>query len=245
MEELDVMEALSAQSGAQKTVKREGRIILPGYADSRLFQIYSGLAVDVLEWAGQEAPGRPGKAMVVASPSAGDGRTLTAVNLAIAASGLGAKVMLIDADLVSPIIGDLLDIPIQEGLAEAVIEKRDPLELKATISGTDVDLLGAGKIAGINPFSIIAGKDFLQFLQKVRDAYDLVVIDTAPLCDNAYVLSLIKATREVLGVVRADGTKRLLVSQFIESVRNAEGELAGTVLNDFRTVIPRPVMRML
>lgn len=246
MKELDVFEALSGKK--TRVVKRavaEGKFIHAGGPDSRLNQIYTGLAVDILEWDTEETERRPGKSLVVSSPSAGDGRTLTAVNLAAAASGLGAQVLLVDADFVNPDMPALLDVPVEAGLAEAVLDKRELGETALMVPGTNFRLLASGAIEGRNPFTIVTGKGFASVLNSMRQQYDLIVFDSAPICDNAYVMSLVRSSRDVLGVVRAEWTKRNMVARFMDAVRAADGVMAGTVFNDFRMVIPRPIQRLI
>ena len=245
MEVVDVIEVLKSREAKARRAKKEGKYVLTGKQDSRLYQLYSALASEILEWGGEEEPGLPGKSLVIASPTPRDGRTLTAVNLATAAAGLGARVLLVDADLIGPVICPLLNIPAQEGLVESVLEERNPVELIIEIPDRGFHFLNSGSVKGINPIGVVTGKRILEVLQKMRDSYDLVVIDTAPLILHAYVMTLIKAAHDVLGVVRAEWTKRHHVSRFLEYVRTAEGELAGTVFNDFRLVIPLSILRWL
>ncbi len=245
MEQLDVMEALERKPDVLRKGAPGGKFIQSGRPDSPLFQIYSGLAIDLLDWGGAAEPGLPGKTVVVSSPAAGDGRSLTAVNLAVAAGSLGAKTLLVDADPVNASLAGLFGLGGQEGLAEAVIGKKDIAELVLDFPDAGISFLAAGGVAGVNPFTLFAGSGFAGLVQTLRDSYDLVVLDSAPIMTHSHVLSLVKASRDVLGVVRAERTKRHDVSRFIEAVRAADGELAGLVFNDDLDVIPRFIQRVI
>ena len=75
MEVVDVIEALKSREAKARRAKKEVKYILSGKQDSRLYQLYSALASEILEWGGEEEPGLPGKSLVIASPTRLPGKT--------------------------------------------------------------------------------------------------------------------------------------------------------------------------
>lgn len=233
---------------------------------SPLFQVFSGLAVELLEGTPAADTEEGEKTVLVASPSPGDGRTHVAVNTAVAAASLGYRTVLVDGDLIKPEIADLLDLTVAGGLADSVLKGKNPCDfvVPLPVEGptvpeagvlvpdadhgavkTGVDVLSAGTMREINPFRVVSGDGFRRALRGLADVYDLVVVDSAPLTQGAYVQSLVRASGRVLGVVRAEKTGRGEIRAFRETVVGNGGNLAGLVFNDMRKVIPRFVRRML
>ena len=224
-------------------MKTSSRLIHRAPPDSAVHQLYCGLAAEILDGTPARETGE--KTVLVTSPGRGDGRTLTAVNTAIAAAALGRGVLLLDADLRGGTIPALLELPDGAGLAEAVLEDRDPLELVQPHTGSGLSVLGAGAMSGRSPFSVVSGPRFNRVLDILCDAFDVVILDSAPLDAGSYVPYLVRACGRVLGVARAGWTGRREMTAFRETVLGMEGDLCGLVLTDLPEVLPRFVKRML
>ena len=231
-----------------------------------MYQIYSGLAVELMEGTPAAGTETSEKALLVASPCSKDGRTVVAVNMALAAASLGYRTVLVDADLIKPDVASLLGLVLPGGLADAVLKGKNPCDFVVPLPRegpshpeagvlvpdadhglmqTGVDVLGAGSLKEINPYRIVSGNGFRRVLADLGEAYDLVVIDSAPLVQGSYVQSLVRAAGRVLGVARAEMTSRSDLRAFRESVLGNAGNLAGLVFNDTRDFIPRFIRRML
>jgi len=235
----------SRKGGRRDGTGHDNPCLLHWPSESIPFQLYSALAVDVLNWGTSDEPTRPGRSVVIASPSRGDGRTITAINLAIAAADVGAEVLLVDADLGNAKIPEMLGVGATAGLVDTVLDGRGLEELVIALPDRKVSLLPAGRSAGINPFSVVTNRAFFQVLERMRATFDLVVFDTPPLASSSYAAALIKASPDVVGVVRAARTRKIEVARLVDFVRSVDGDLSGLVFNDQRQVIPGFVQRML
>lgn len=154
--------------------------------------------------------------LAVTSPSAGDGKTVTAINLAaVLARGSDARVLLIDADLRRPAIAKYLGIGTADarGLVDLVADEHIGLDdVTHTIDGFNLDVVSAG-VTRLPINEILRSRGLERILQDARQRYDFVVLDTPPLLpvfDAAMVARLVDG---LLVVVAANHTPRKLLAE--------------------------------
>lgn len=124
------------------------------------------------------------KVIAVSSPCVGDGKTVTAVNLAGAlAQSPDARVLLIDADLRRPMLGRILgcaDIP-GEGLVGAIVDPRLTLDRVARPRPPfNLSVICAGH-APPSPYEILKSPRLGDLIAEARHRYDYIIVDTPPL----------------------------------------------------------------
>lgn len=120
------------------------------------------------------------KVLMVASPLPGDGKTLTAVNLALTLSeSYHRRVLLVDGDLRSPSIHRLFGVENVSGLDEGL---RDDRERKLTLVevSPQLTLLPAGR-PDSDPMSVLTSTRMRMVLDEAREKFDWVIVDTPPL----------------------------------------------------------------
>ncbi|MEO7192310.1 MAG: CpsD/CapB family tyrosine-protein kinase [Vicinamibacterales bacterium] len=173
------------------------------------------------------------KVILVASAVAGEGKTLTAANLALTFSESYQKeVLLIDADLRRPSLARTFNIPGEPGLSEGLMPGHEgPLPLQHVSSRLTV--LPGGR-ATSDPMAGLTSQRMRQLIAEARQTFDWVIIDTPPigLMSDANLLSAI-ADGSVL-VVKANSTPYHLVRRAVDAL--GEGHLLGAVLN--RAAVP-------
>jgi capsular exopolysaccharide synthesis family protein len=154
--------------------------------------------------------------LAVTSPSAGDGKTVTAINLAgVLARGSAARVLLMDADLRRPAIATRLGIGAADarGLADVVANERLGLDhVTHRIDRFNLDVVSAG-VTRVPIHDILRSPRLERILQDARQHYDFVVLDTPPLLpvfDAAMVAGLVDG---LLVVVAANHTPRKLLAE--------------------------------
>lgn len=116
----------------------------------------------------------------ITSPSAADGKSTLAANLAVCIAQTGKKVILLDADFRKPRQHRIFAVQAKEGLASVVA---GDAELKDVVHPTAVPglfLLPCGKHPQ-NPAELLTGEAFKELLDVLREEYDFVVVDTPPL----------------------------------------------------------------
>lgn len=170
---------------------------------------------------------------LVTSPGPGDGKTVLAANLALAAARKGRSVLAIDADFGNQRLTELLggaaaDAP---GLTE-VVEAGLPLH-SATVSagppGATLSLLSRGqrRVTAPDFFSLPAAS---AFIREVGELYDIVLIDGPPMLHVAYASALALDCDRVIAVVRHSAHMRQIedLSQRLDMIGTP---LAGYVYN--------------
>jgi capsular exopolysaccharide synthesis family protein len=168
------------------------------------------------------------KVVLVVSAVAGEGKTLTAANLALTLSeSYRRKVLLIDGDLRRPSLGTMFRIPAGPGLNEGLTSAAEQtLSLRPVTPG--LMLLPAGA-ATPDPIAGLTGDRMRRLIEEARGTFDWVIVDTPPvgLLPDASLLSSM-ADGAVL-VVRAEATHHDLVQRTVEAL--GRDRILGIVLN--------------
>ncbi len=194
---------------------------------------YQGLRLTIERLARtRDGQGRNGQVIAVSSAAAGEGKTVTAINLAGAlARGAEARVLLIDADLRRPAVGKTLGLldPHVNGLADAVAdEKLDFSAVARRVDPFTLWVVPAGDPRA--PIHRVLRSPRLELLlQQARREYDVIVIDTPPLLPVFDSALLSRIVDGVLIVVAANQTPRKLLGEALNLVEPAK--VMGIVFN--------------
>ncbi len=168
----------------------------------------------------------------ITSAAAGEGKSTTVANLAIALAEGGRRVIVIDADLRRPSLHTLFGVDRQEGLSNLWLVEQAQLPLLDT-AAPGVRLLAAGG-APSNPLEVLASRRFDQVLALARAEADFVLVDTAPAGVLADAAVLAPRLDGMLLVVSAGRTKRDLARRAREQLERVNANLLGVVLTDVR-----------
>jgi tyrosine-protein kinase Etk/Wzc len=179
-------------------------------------------------------PEVPVKVLALTSPLPGEGKTTTAVNLALTLSERGLGVCLIDADLRRGRVHEVFGLPRSPGLSE-VLQGERPFE--ATCQEVQVGdtrrltVLTSGS-AVASPPGLVGSTRMRDLLEHLRERFDLVLMDTPPvniLTDAA----LIGVNADgVIVVVRAGVTDSAALGYAMEQLNHVRAPALGVVLND-------------
>jgi polysaccharide biosynthesis transport protein len=169
------------------------------------------------------------KTVLITSGSAGEGKTMTAVNSALAFAQMGDKVLLIDADLRRARCHTVLDIPNNAGLSEVLTGRRKPEEVVRSTRIEGLACITAGS-PHENPGALLGSKKMADLLAYLRNFYDCILIDSAPVMQISDTLLLATMVDGVLLVAGPATPKRVLrtVCSRLDMVR---ANLLGVVLN--------------
>jgi protein-tyrosine kinase len=173
---------------------------------------------------------KPMKVVAFTSAMPGEGKTVTAVNLALAAARANSerRILLIDADLRRSQVAQVLGIRNKTGLAELLAGECDVRDVVRRFHATRLAVIPAGATPE-EPTQVLAGSRMKQFLKAVRDNFDEVYIDLPPTLPFADAAILGHQADGVLMVVRANVTPSKAVNQAVEQLHGAP--LLGCVLN--------------
>lgn len=153
--------------------------------------------------------GDTGHAVLITGDAAGAGKTTVALNLAAALSAAGKHVILIEADLRRPSIGEALRVTAPQGLASVLFDEIDLVDALITTSwhGPQLELLLAGSNS-VTRVDRISPERARQLVRDAREICDFVLIDSPPLTDITDALPLAEEADDVLLVARI-GTSQL------------------------------------
>lgn len=173
---------------------------------------------------------RQPRILLVSSPNPGDGKTITAVNLAAAIALKSSNtVLLLDGDLRRPNVATMLGVSSAPGLAgvlEGVAALDEAILRVAEVPGLFV--LPAGK-ATVNPTELFDSARWTDALTSFRHTFSYVVIDCPPANTIADYELLEKSADGVIVIVRPDHTNRTLAFKMLEGV--AKEKQLGVVVN--------------
>jgi capsular exopolysaccharide synthesis family protein len=167
--------------------------------------------------------------LAVTSPAAGDGKTVTAINLAATLARSGhSRVLLVDADLRRPFVAANLGLEAGPGLVGALID--ESLELADVVRPTPfhLDVLPAG-VPPADAYHVLESPRLGQILAAARAAYDTVVLDTPPLLLVPDCRVLAQWVDGFLVVVAAHRTPRKLLAGTLSALEQAR--VVGLVFN--------------
>ena len=169
------------------------------------------------------------RVIVVTSSVAGEGKSTTSGNLAIALAQSGNSVLLVDCDMRKPSIHKKFKISNAAGTAELLLRKK-LFEEVANNYNENLTIITAGKIPP-NPSEMLASRAMTAFIEEMKKEFKYIILDTPPLqaVTDAQVLST-KADG-VLLIVRAGSTKKEMVLNSVDLIKKVQGKVIGTVLN--------------
>jgi capsular exopolysaccharide synthesis family protein len=168
----------------------------------------------------------------ITSAAAGEGKSTTVANLAVALAEGGRRVILVDADLRRPGLHTLFGLEHQDGLANLLISEQSHLPLQDT-AAPGVRLLASGPTPA-NPLEVLASRRFDHVLALARAQADFVLVDTAPAGALADTAALAPRLEGMLLVVSAGRTRRDLARRAREQLERVNANMLGVVLTDVR-----------
>lgn len=175
--------------------------------------------------------GQPLHVVQVTSPSAGEGKTTTLVNLAIALGDAGQRVCVVCADLRRPRAHQFLDLPNEPGLtsvAQGAVSLDDAIRPVPSIP--DIYLLGSGPLPA-KPSELLASSFCGNLLDVLSKRFDVVLVDSPPVLPVTDAAALARYVDGILLVSRAGMTKQRALTRAVEVLEQVGAPILGLVLN--------------
>ena len=172
------------------------------------------------------------KTLVVASPERGEGRSYVAANLAVVFSQLGARTLLVDADLRSPRQHRIFGLPEGHGLSALLAGRGEHTATYPVPGLARMSVLPAGPLPP-NPQELLSRPVFNSFLKDLQNIYDVVIIDTPPARHFADAQSVTFRAGDALVVARKDHTPVSATSKTIRELAGTGARVVGTVVNEY------------
>ena len=170
------------------------------------------------------------KKFCVTSGMASEGKSITALNLAISFGETGQKVVLIDADMRRPSLGRLLMEKASPGLSNVLAGLCKAEDAIRKTPYENLDVIFSGEVPP-NPSELISGERMEKLIDKLSQAYDYIIVDTPPVGIVTDACIVGNCLDGVLFVVRQNETEKEIVSHSVRQLEFAGAKLMGFVLN--------------
>ena len=169
------------------------------------------------------------KIILVSSAAPSEGKTLTAVNLALTiAQEIDQKVLLVDGDLRRPSVHKVLGIEKADGLSDLLVGRFTQQEAVLSTEIPNFYVVPAGTVPE-NPAELLNGQMMRNFVTSIAEQFDWVILDSPPIVPLADAELLSSLVDGVLLVVRAYQTPTDLI---VKSLQTLHGKrILGIVFN--------------
>lgn len=172
-----------------------------------------------------------GKIFLITSPSSGDGKSTIAANLAVSVAQQKKKILLIDANLRSPVLHEIFNIPNTEGITDVL---KGLTSLDETVHHTEIgrlDVLTGGK-ASINPVELLGSNRMEELLKTALKKYDVILIDSYSVIGLTDTQLLSRHCDGVVLVMQNGKTRFEKAFEAKKVLEFAKAKLVGVILNE-------------
>ncbi len=177
--------------------------------------------------------GSPPKTLLITSATGGDGKTVTAINSAVAFAQTGAHVLLIDTDLRKSRCHKVLGFENYLGLTQVLVGQRPVEEVVHQTDHAGLSFLSAGP-SSPNPSELLASDEMRDLLNYLSTQYDYILLDSAPVIPVTDSVALATMVDGVLLVVGAQ-TPKQIVQTTCTRLNHVGAKILGLVLNRMDT----------
>jgi len=174
----------------------------------------------------------PMQAVTVTSSRPNEGKSTICAHLAIAATNIGQRVLLIDADMRKPSVHEIFGLVNGKGLSNIISDTAKVQDVINTLAGNDrLQIITAGSQPPA-PGGLLSSRRMHQLVQDFRQDYDLIIIDTPPLIGITDAKLASTHTDGILLVTQIERTQRSEVQRVLSDLGNTmQAPLLGVAVN--------------
>jgi capsular exopolysaccharide synthesis family protein len=175
----------------------------------------------------------PIQVLAVSSSLPGEGKTSTAMNLAVVTAEAGKRVLIIDCDMRRPRIAQYTGLTGAVGLTDVLAGRAEFRHVVQSWGEHGLDVLVCGFLPP-NPSELLSSRAMAELVAGLREHYDLIVLDTPPLVPVTDAAVTASFSDGMVLVVRQRKTSRANVKSAIRSLQAVNARILGTVLTMVR-----------
>ena len=173
--------------------------------------------------------------IAVTSPVVGDGKSTVTANLAAALAASGLRVVVVEADLRRPSLGELLDVPDDvPGLTSVLLGEAsvgECLTPTKAAGGAALGYLPPGPLPA-NPPALLGSDAFGRLLDRIDEAgVDVILLDCPPVLSVSDALVAAQDVDGVILVVAVNQTKKAQLLETVQRLHEVEAKIVGVVVN--------------
>jgi polysaccharide biosynthesis transport protein len=173
------------------------------------------------------------KVILVTSAAEGEGKSFVSFNLAGNFAQSNKRTLLLDCDLRRPRVHTIMGVDKQPGLVDILFHKAKLEDIIRKTRKNNLSYMTSGSIPK-NPAEILESKIMYNFLKEIRDLFDVIIIDSAPIVAVIDTEILAKFVDGIILVISADKTKNQLMMDAVEIIKRNKVSFLGAVLNNFK-----------
>lgn len=174
------------------------------------------------------------KTMVVTSSRAAEGKSTTSVAIAVVLARMGKTVLLVDGDMRSPSVHNILRIPSDQGMSNFLSGHSTLDEIIQPTFAEGLSAVAAGTLPP-NAAELLSGGRLGLFMTEAIERFDHVIIDAPPVLGLADAPLLANRADGVMFIIQAGSTKLRMVERSLGRLRATQSALVGGVLTKFET----------
>ena len=170
------------------------------------------------------------KRFCITSSSAGEGKSITMLNLAISFAETGKRVLLIDADLRRPALARLMVEKVSPGLSNVLAEQTTLEEAIRPSVYANLDVMFSGDVPP-NPSELLSSEAMQNLIQELSGQYEYILVDAPPVnvvSDCCIIANLLDG---VLLLARQGRSKKEGIKQAVNQLKLTDAKMLGYVLN--------------
>lgn len=173
------------------------------------------------------------RSVTVTSPNPADGKTITSLNLAIALARSGRRTCYVDVDLRKATGHTRMGVSREPGVTDMLFDTQKLIDMdRFATMVDDLWVIPAGRKVA-NPTEILTSNALRQFIAELKEEFDIVVVDTAPLFAVADALDLASQTEATLLVCTSGRSSWPVLERSTEMLSTVGTKVLGLVLNRF------------
>ncbi len=170
------------------------------------------------------------KIIAITSTIAGEGKTFISVNLATIISMTGLKTIIINGDMRKPTLHEKFNLSNEKGLSTYLSGKSLLYEIIAQSNYENLDVITSGPIPP-NPSELINSRVFKELIERLREVYDVIVLDTPPLGLVSDARVIMELSDVNLYIVRENYSKKSFLKN-VDKLKEEQVRGLGIVYND-------------
>jgi len=200
------------------------------FPDSRLAESYRNIRTSLL----LSSADNPVKTIAMTSAMPGEGKTVSASNLAVTLAQSGKTVLLVDSDLRRPRLHRMFKVRNTSGLTSYLVGS---MEVGQVIKATEIpnlSLINSGPIPP-NPAELLGSEKMTRFIQMMRDECDFTIFDLPPMIEISDAVILGAKVDGLVLVVGGDKTSRETLRKARERLDQLKVRTLGVIINNVDT----------
>lgn len=169
--------------------------------------------------------------IMVTSSKPGEGKSTTCANMAVTFAQANKRVLLVDADLRKPALHHIFAISNHKGLATALHHQKELQDVIQHTNTENLSVVAAGPTPP-NPSELLSSKRMGALLEKMRETYDVIIIDTPSIMSVTDAQIVATQSDGVVLVIDSGKVKKEVALKAKASLEHVQANLIGVVLNN-------------